>query len=89
VTNSIRAGSEAYPSATGVANDGARRDVSQWLAVADDALDERGLPVNSQTGVEVGNRDLLAGGQLDSSTKPGGPPCFSTQRVTNVMAEYT
>jgi hypothetical protein len=43
--------------------------------------------MNGQTGINVGHEDLRDVAELDSSTKPGGPPHFKTC-VTNVMAEY-
>ena len=41
--------------------------------------------MNSQAGISVGHEDLRISGDLDISTKPGGPPQIKNRAVTNVL----
>lgn len=50
------------------------RDVSDGSTVENDSLDEQDPPANGQTGINVGQENLLAVADFNISTKPGGSP---------------
>lgn len=64
------------------------RDVGDGTVVLNDTGEEQPPTVESQWGVNVGHRGLLAVAELDSSTKPEASFVHNPRSVTNVTARY-